>query len=102
MFEDFVEQLLEHCGRLPEPNSVLVMDNTSFQPHRKDKRSMLECWSQAVILTTVFGRSEPIEEFFAEPKAFISVFCHPWTDIKTTSWDMLHYTRGRKDTCASV
>jgi len=30
VFEDFVEQLLSHCGRWPEPNSVLVMDNASF------------------------------------------------------------------------
>lgn len=33
VFEDFIEQLLTHCGRWPEPNSVLVMDNASF--HRR-------------------------------------------------------------------
>lgn len=32
-FESFIEQLLQHCGRWPEPKSVLVMDNTSFH-HR--------------------------------------------------------------------
>jgi DDE superfamily endonuclease len=30
VFEDFIEQLLPHCGRWPEPNSVLVMNNASF------------------------------------------------------------------------
>jgi transposase len=30
VFEDYIEQLLPHCGRWPEPKSVLVMDNASF------------------------------------------------------------------------
>jgi len=30
VFEDFIEQLLHHCGKWPEPNSVLIMDNASF------------------------------------------------------------------------
>jgi DDE superfamily endonuclease len=30
IFEDFIEQLLHHCGRWPEPKFVLVMDNASF------------------------------------------------------------------------
>lgn len=30
VFEDFLNQLLRHCGRWPEPKSVLVMDNASF------------------------------------------------------------------------
>ena len=30
VFEDFVDQLLQHCGRWSEPRSVLVMDNASF------------------------------------------------------------------------
>lgn len=34
-FEDFIKQLLHHCGEFPEPNSVLVMDNASF--HRSDR-----------------------------------------------------------------
>lgn len=29
-FEDFIEQLLHHCGRWLEPKFVLVMDNASF------------------------------------------------------------------------
>jgi hypothetical protein len=30
VFEDCIEQLLTHCGKWPEPKSVLVMDNASF------------------------------------------------------------------------
>ncbi len=37
VFEDFIEQLLQHCGRWPEPKSVLIMDNASF--HRTDGSS---------------------------------------------------------------
>jgi hypothetical protein len=35
LYEDFIEQLLHHCGQWPEPRSVLVMDNASF--HRSDR-----------------------------------------------------------------
>ena len=30
VFEDFLAQLLQHCGRWPDPKSVVVMDNASF------------------------------------------------------------------------
>jgi hypothetical protein len=30
IFEDFIEQLLQHCARWPGPKSVLIMDNVSF------------------------------------------------------------------------
>jgi hypothetical protein len=30
VFEGFIAQLLQHCGRCPEPKSVLAMDNASF------------------------------------------------------------------------
>ncbi len=30
IFEDFIEQLLRHCGRWPEPETVLIMDNAAF------------------------------------------------------------------------
>lgn len=31
VFKDFIDQLLQHCGRWLEPKSVLIMDNASFQ-----------------------------------------------------------------------
>jgi hypothetical protein len=46
MFEDFIEQLLHHCGRYPEPNSVLVMDNASF--HRCERIEQM-CHAAGVV-----------------------------------------------------
>lgn len=39
MFEYFIEQLLQHCGKWPEPKSVLVMGNASFRRF-KDRASV--------------------------------------------------------------
>lgn len=71
MFEDFVEQLLQHCGKWPEPKSVLVMNNASFH-HSQPLEDM--CANAGVILVYLPPYSpdlNPIEEFFAELKAFI-------------------------------
>lgn len=38
IFEDFIEQLLHHCGRWPEPKPVLVMDNASFHHSERLER----------------------------------------------------------------
>ena len=35
ILEDFIEQLLHHCGRWPEPKSAIVMDNASFHHSAK-------------------------------------------------------------------
>jgi transposase len=37
VFEDFIEQLLPHCGRWPEPKSGIVIDNASFPHNRTDR-----------------------------------------------------------------
>jgi transposase len=71
IFEDFIEQLLPHCGRWPEPRSVIVMDNASF--HRTERVEQL-CYEAGVKLIYLVPYSpdlNPIEEFFAELKAFI-------------------------------
>lgn len=71
MFEDFIEQLLHHCGRWPEPKSVLIMDNASF--HHTDRINEL-CSNAGVKLLYLPPYSpdlNPIEEFFAELKAFV-------------------------------
>jgi hypothetical protein len=39
VFEDFIDELLHHCGRWPEPKSVLVMDNASF--HHSERISQM-------------------------------------------------------------
>ena len=71
VFEDFLGELLQWCGRWPQPKSVLVMDNASF--HRSDRVEEL-CAEAGVILVYLPPYSpdlNPIEEFFAELKAFI-------------------------------
>jgi hypothetical protein len=35
VFEDFIDQPLRHCGRWPEPKSVLVTDNASFHQSKR-------------------------------------------------------------------
>ena len=70
VFEDFIEQLLHHCRPYPEPNSVLVMDNTSF--HRTERIELM-CAEVGVKLLYLPPHSldlNPIEKFFAELKAF--------------------------------
>jgi transposase len=71
LFEDFIEELLRHCGKYPAPRSVLVMDNASF--HRSERIEQL-CFNKGVKLVYLPPYSpdlNPIEEFFAELKAFI-------------------------------
>lgn len=51
LFEDFIEELLQHCEKYPEPKSVLIVDNASF--HRTEKVeqmwvSRIDCLTNAV------------------------------------------------------
>jgi transposase len=64
-------KLLLHCGRYPEPKSILVMDNASF--HRTDRIQQM-CDARGVKLIYLPPYSpdlNPVEEFFAELKSFI-------------------------------
>ena len=71
-FELFIGQLLQHCGRWPEPKSVLVMDNASF--HHSDRIKILcaEAGVKLLYLPPYSPGFNPIEEFFAELKAHIN------------------------------
>lgn len=71
VFEDFIEQLLQHCGRWPEPKSVLVMDNASFHHSDRIEKMCSEAGVKLVYLPPYSPDLNPIEEFFAELKAFI-------------------------------
>jgi transposase len=71
VFESFVEQLLQHCGRWPEPNSVLVMDNASFHHSDRIKQLCSEAGVKLLFLPPYSPDFNPIEEFFAELKAYI-------------------------------
>jgi transposase len=74
MFKDFVEQLLHYCSRWPEPKSVLIIDNASF--YHTDRITEL-CSNAGVkgvkllYLPPYSPDLNPIEEFFAELKAFV-------------------------------
>jgi DDE superfamily endonuclease len=70
-FEDFIEQLLHHCGRWPEPNSVLVMDNASFHRTERIEQMCAEAGVKLMYLPPYSPDLNPIEEFFPELKAFI-------------------------------
>jgi transposase len=80
VFEEFIEQLLQHCRPYPEPHSVLIMDNASF--HHSD-RILQMCRDAGVILLYLPPYSldlNPIEEFFAELKAFIKKYWYEYED----------------------
>lgn len=71
VFEDFIDQLLRHCGRWPEPKSVLVMDNASFHHSERIAQMCADAEVKLVYLPPYSPDLNPIEEFFAELKAFI-------------------------------
>lgn len=68
IYEDFTRQLLRHCGRFPQPKSVLVMENASF--HRGWKLREL-CFAAGVEIITYWPDLNPIEERFGEVKDFM-------------------------------
>lgn len=71
VFEDYIEQLLHHCGRWPAPKSVLVMDNASFHHSDRIKQMCSDAGVKLLYLPPYSPDLNPIEEFFAELKAFI-------------------------------
>jgi transposase len=71
VFEDFIDQLLRHCGRWPEPKSVLVMDNASFHHSDRIEEMCTEAGVKLVYLPPYPPDLNPIEEFFSQLRAFI-------------------------------
>jgi hypothetical protein len=76
VFEDFIKLLLHHCGRWPEPKSVLVMGNASFHYTERIEQMCADARVKLVYLLPYSPDLNPIEEFFAELKAFIKQ-CSP-------------------------
>jgi transposase len=68
VFEDFIAQLLQHCGRWPEPKSALVMDNASFHHSESIAQMCTEAGMKLVYLPPYSPDLNPIEEFFAKLK----------------------------------
>lgn len=71
VFEDFIKELLHHCGKWPEPKSVLVMDNASFHHSEGIEQICSQAGVKLVYLPPYSPDLNPIEELFAELKAFI-------------------------------
>ena len=70
-FESFIEQLLQHCGRWPEPKSVIIMDNASFHHSGRVRQLCSDAGVRLLYLPPYSPDFNPIEEFFAELKAYI-------------------------------
>jgi transposase len=71
VFKDFVEQLLPFCGKWPELKSVLIMDNASFHHAERIEQMCQDAGVKLIYLPPYSPDLNPIEEFFAELKAFI-------------------------------
>jgi transposase len=71
VFDDFIEQLLQYCGKWPELNSVFVMDNASFHHSNRIEHMCSEARVKLVYLPPYSPDLNPIEEFFAELEAFV-------------------------------
>lgn len=71
VFEDFIEQLLQHCNRWPAPKFVLVMDNASFHRTVRIKQMCSDAGVELIYLPPYSPDLNPIEEFFSELKQFI-------------------------------
>lgn len=71
VFEDFLEELLPWCGRWPQPKSVLVMDNASIHHSERVEQLCKQAGVKLVYLPPYSPDLNPIEEFFAELKAFV-------------------------------
>ncbi|GAB1319494.1 hypothetical protein MFIFM68171_09704 [Madurella fahalii] len=77
----FIEQLLLHCGKWPEPNSVLVMDNASIHRSERLEQMCVEAGVRLLKLAPYSPDMNPIEEFFADIKAYIKQQRHNYADL---------------------
>jgi transposase len=71
LFEAFIAQLLQHCGRFPEPKSVIVMDNASWHHSEKIQQMCSEAGVILVFLPPYSPDFNPIEQYFGVLKKFI-------------------------------
>jgi transposase len=71
VFEDFIDQLLHHCSRWPEPESVLVMDNATIHYSDRIEQLCKDAGVKLMYLAPYSPDTNPIEEFFAEVKEYV-------------------------------
>jgi transposase len=88
LFDDFVAQLLQHCSTGSDRHSVLVMDNASFQRSDRLRQMCEEAGVTLLYLSPYSPRFNPIEEFFAELKAFIKKSWQLFEEAPGQGFDM--------------
>jgi len=76
MFLDFIEQLLCHCNPFPQEKSVIILDNASFHRIKEVEEACVCAGVKLVFLPPYSPDFNPIEEFFAELKAFVKKHWH--------------------------
>lgn len=71
LFNDFILELLQYCGKYPEPKSVIVMDNASWH-HSEELRQICEDAGVKLMYLPPYSPDfNPIEEFFSVLKKYI-------------------------------
>ena len=80
VFERFLEHLLPRCGRFPERHSVLVMDNASFHHGDRIQQMCDESGVKLLYLPPYSPDLNPIEQWFAQLKAFIKKNFHKYVE----------------------
>jgi transposase len=79
-FVSFIENLIPHCNAFPLPRSVLVTDNASIHHDDEVETLLSEAGIKLVYLPPYSPDFNPIEEFFAQLKAYIKRDFHLWQD----------------------
>lgn len=70
VFEDFIDQLLHHCGNWPEPETVLIMANAAFHCSERIPQMCEDAGVKVDFLVPYTPRTNPIEDFFGEVKTY--------------------------------
>ena len=71
IFNDFIMELVQYCGKYPGPRSVIVMDNASIH-HSEELRLICEYAGVKLVYLPPYSPDfNPIEEFFSVLKSFI-------------------------------
>jgi hypothetical protein len=71
VFEDFIEQLLSHYDRWPEPKSVFLIDNASFHHTERIEQMCSDAGVKLMYLPFYSPDLNPIKELFTKLKGFI-------------------------------
>ena len=88
LFEDFIAQLLHHCGRYPESKSVIVMDNASWHHSEKIQQMCRDAGVVVEFLPPYSPDFNPIEEHFGVLKKFIKKKWHENEDFIAREFKM--------------